>query len=298
MGVGNINLSIKNLSKMYKNKYALKNVSMNVEKGQIVGLIGRNGAGKTTLLNCIAGNIFVNSGEIIFNDKNILKDTRVISDFGILIEPKFLDYLTAYENLKLLSYASNMTDNIAENIDEILKIVSLEKEKKNYVKNFSFGMKQRLGLAQALLNAKTLLILDEPLVGLDVLGRELIKEIIIKKAKEGVSVLFSDHNLKEVNDICDKIVCIENGEKIFDGVFENKKEYQILIKKTDKIDRMSQELKSDIVVENNEKIILRDGDNINDTVAYLVKNEIFIKDIIIKENSLLEMFKAGDGFEN
>ena len=179
-------LVINDITKSYNNHIALKNFSMTINKGEIVGLVGKNGAGKTTLLNCIAGNIHPDKGKIIFDDCNILDNGSIINNFGILIQASFLDYLNTYDNLKLLSYASGITDKniISKKIDEVLTIVGLEKQKLNFVKDFSFGMKQRLGLAQALLNGNKFLILDEPLVGLDVLGREIVKEIIINKAKK------------------------------------------------------------------------------------------------------------------
>lgn len=288
-------LVINNVTKSYNGHHALKDFSVSIEEGQIVGLIGKNGAGKTTLLNCIAGNIHPNEGSITFEGNEITNNSSIISDFGILIQASFLDYMNTYDNLKLLSYASGISDKnqIDKKINEVLNIVGLENEKTNFVKNFSFGMKQRLGLAQALINGKKFLILDEPLVGLDVLGREIVKDVIINKAKkEGISVLFSDHNLREVEDICDKIVCLDKGEKIFDGVFKNEKEYCIEL---DKIDtqimyNLEREYKEDVKIDEN-MIIIKDKLKLNNIITFLVRNSIFIKEIFIKENSLMKMFK-------
>jgi ABC-2 type transport system ATP-binding protein len=268
---------------------------MSIEEGQIVGLIGKNGAGKTTLLNCIAGNIHPNEGNITFKGNEITNSSSIINDFGILIQASFLDYMNTYDNLKLLSYASGISDKnqIDNKINEVLNIVGLENEKTNFVKNFSFGMKQRLGLAQALLNGKKILILDEPLVGLDVFGREIVKNIIINKAKkEGISVLFSDHNLREVEDICDKIVCLDKGEKIFDGVFKNEKEYCIELNEIDTqiIYKLEKDYKEYIKIDDN-IIIIKDKLQLNNIISFLVRNSIFIKEIFIKENSLMKMFK-------
>lgn len=285
------NLVVNNLNKSYKNHIAIKNFSMHVEKGEIVGLIGKNGAGKTTLLNCIAGNIYPDNGEMIFEEEKIADNSSIINDFGILIHASFLDYINTYENLKLLCYASGVKDKeeIDRNIDEVLELVGLKDEKFNHVKNFSFGMKQRLGLAQALLNGKKFLILDEPLVGLDVLGREIVKDVIIKKAKEeGISVLFSDHNLREVEDICDRIICIEDGEKVFDGVFENEKEYCIEV--DGDINELDEVNKGDISIDEN-SIKIHNKLKLNNVIESLVKQNIMIKDITIRENSLIEMFK-------
>ena len=288
-------LVINDITKSYNNHIALKNFSMTINKGEIVGLVGKNGAGKTTLLNCIAGNIHPDKGKIIFDDCNILDNGSIINNFGILIQSSFLDYLNTYDNLKLLSYASGITDKniISKKIDEVLTIVGLEKQKLNFVKDFSFGMKQRLGLAQALLNGNKFLILDEPLVGLDVLGREIVKEIIINKAKkENIPVLFSDHNLREVEDICDKIVCLDKGEKIFDGIFKNEEKYcvEVVNPGFNILNNLNLVYKNFININGN-KIVINDKEKLNDIITFLVQHNIFIKEISIQEDSLIKMFK-------
>lgn len=288
-------LVINDITKSYNNHIALKNFSMTINKGEIVGLVGKNGAGKTTLLNCIAGNIHPDKGKIIFDDCNILDNGSIINNFGILIQVSFLDYLNTYDNLKLLSYASGITDKniISKKIDEVLTIVGLEKQKLNFVKDFSFGMKQRLGLAQALLNGNKFLILDEPLVGLDVLGREIVKEIIINKAKkENIPVLFSDHNLREVEDICDKIVCLDKGEKIFDGIFKNEEKYcvEVVNPGFNILNNLNLVYKNFININGN-KIVINDKEKLNDIITFLVQHNIFIKEISIQEDSLIKMFK-------
>lgn len=288
-------LVINDITKSYNNHIALKNFSMTINKGEIVGLVGKNGAGKTTLLNCIAGNIHPDKGKIIFDDCNILDNGSIINNFGILIQASFLDYLNTYDNLKLLSYASGITDKniISKKIDEVLTIVGLEKQNLNFVKDFSFGMKQRLGLAQALLNGNKFLILDEPLVGLDVLGREIVKEIIINKAKkENIPVLFSDHNLREVEDICDKIVCLDKGEKIFDGIFKNEEKYcvEVVNPGFNILNNLNLVYKNFININGN-KIVINDKEKLNDIITFLVQHNIFIKEISIQEDSLIKMFK-------
>lgn len=288
-------LVISNLTKSYNGHKALKDFSMSIKEGEIIGLIGKNGAGKTTLLNCIAGNIHPDKGEITFQEENIANNSSIINDFGILIQASFLDYINTYDNLKLLSHASGISNKneIDKKINEVLDLVGLKNEKLNYVKNFSFGMKQRLGLAQAILNGKRLLILDEPLVGLDILGREIVKDVIVNKAKkDGISVLFSDHNLREVEDICDKIVCLDKGEKIFDDVFKNEKEYCIELDRicTQSIDKLKQVYKEDIKIEDN-LIKVKNNLELNNIITSLVQDNIFIKEISVQESSLIRMFK-------
>lgn len=272
-------LKFVNVTKIYEssNVKALDNFSTDIKEGEIVGLIGKNGSGKTTLMNCLTNNIHMTSGEIYYKGKNLMEHKEFIAQFGVLIESSFLDYLNAYENLKLLMMAEGITNKkeIEEEIERVLTIVGLIERKNDYVKNFSFGMKQRLGLAQALLKDKEVLILDEPLVGLDVMGRELVKEIIQNQAKkEGKAIIFSDHNLNEVKDVCDRIIYIENGVKVFDDVFDDRKTYVISIE------------------ENEEDIIVRDSEKLHETINNILLQNHRIKDIEVRKQSLIQLFKG------
>lgn len=224
------NLKVSELTKYYGDKKALDNFSFQVEAGEIVGLIGKNGAGKTTLLNCIAGNIYPDFGSIHFDNNDLLVENEIRKDFGILIQPSFLDYLNTYDNLRLLQNAVGVWEQevIQKQSDDLLKIVGLEGKGKKYVKSFSFGMKQRLGFAQALLNGHKFLILDEPFVGLDINGRAMVKEYIKKMVKDKqIGVIFSDHNLDEVRSLCKRVIVISDGKKIYDKNLEEEKKYII-----------------------------------------------------------------------
>lgn len=173
-------------------------------------------AGKTTLLNSICDFIHPTSGRICFKGKEIQQEKSLLKGFGILIEPRFFDYLTAEENLKYLMRlsVSNDTKGI---IEELLRKTDLYESRSKKVKGFSFGMKQRLGLCQSLLTKVDILILDEPFVGLDPIGKELFKKIIIDMAKEkNTPVLFSSHDLDDVDEICDRVVMIQEGKKTLD----------------------------------------------------------------------------------
>lgn len=230
-------LQVNGLTKSYGEKKALDNFSMQISEGEIVGLVGRNGAGKTTLLNCIAGNIFPDAGSIFFDKYNLLKESEVRKDFGILIQPSFLDYMNTYDNLRLLQNAVGIWDEkiIRKQSDEVLKIVGLENKGKTYVRSFSFGMKQRLGFAQALLNGHKFMILDEPFVGLDINGREMVKEHIRKIVKEKqIGVIFSDHNLDEVRSLCERVIVIKDGEKVYDKGLEEESLYEITVENISK----------------------------------------------------------------
>lgn len=230
-------LQVDGLTKSYGEKKALDNFSMQISEGEIVGLVGRNGAGKTTLLNCIAGNIFPDAGSIFFDKYNLLKESEIRKDFGILIQPSFLDYMNTYDNLRLLQNAVGIWDEkiIRKQSDEVLKMVGLENKGKTYVRSFSFGMKQRLGFAQALLNGHKFMILDEPFVGLDINGREMVKEHIRKIVKEKqIGVIFSDHNLDEVRSLCERVIVIKDGEKVYDKGLEEESLYEIIVQNISK----------------------------------------------------------------
>lgn len=230
-------LQVDGLTKSYGEKKALDNFSMHISEGEIVGLVGRNGAGKTTLLNCIAGNIFPDAGSIFFDKYNLLKESEIRKDFGILIQPSFLDYMNTYDNLRLLQNAVGIWDEkiIRKQSDEVLKMVGLENKGKTYVRSFSFGMKQRLGFAQALLNGHKFMILDEPFVGLDINGREMVKEHIRKIVKEKqIGVIFSDHNLDEVRSLCERVIVIKDGQKVYDKGLEEESLYEITVENISK----------------------------------------------------------------
>ena len=155
-------LQVQNVTKRYRDKLALNDFSMDIRSGEIVALIGENGAGKTTLLNIICGYIKPSVGLVQYKGENIFEKPLTIQEFGILIEPQFLDYISTEENLRLLSQLANRKQDIR--IKELLEKTELYSSRKKKVKEFSFGMKQRLGLCQCLLTEVGFLILDEPFV--------------------------------------------------------------------------------------------------------------------------------------
>ena len=185
-------LQVQNVTKQYGEKVALNDFSMDICSGEIVALIGENGAGKTTLLNIICGYCKPSAGQVQYKGKNIVANPLITREFGVLIEPQFLDYISAEENLRLLSQLTNQKQDTR--IKELLEKTELYSSRKKKVKEFSFGMKQRLGLCQCLLTEVGFLILDEPFVGLDPIGKELFKQTILDMAhKQNVPVLFSSH---------------------------------------------------------------------------------------------------------
>lgn len=200
-------LETKNLCKNFKKQEAVKDISVLVEKNSIYGLLGPNGAGKSTLLKMVTGMLRPSSGEILFDGhKWSRKDLREI---GSLIESAPLyENLTAKENLKVRTTVLGLPDS---RIEEVLHVVELENTGKKRAGQFSMGMKQRLGIAIALLNNPKLLILDEPTNGLDPFGIQELRELIRSFPKKGITVILSSHMLSEVEQIADHIGIISGG---------------------------------------------------------------------------------------
>ena len=206
-------LETKGLTKKYKNGIALDNVSIQVEKGMVYGLLGPNGAGKSTLLKIITRAIPKSSGEVMF--ENHLLDADDVKKIGAIIEhPAIYPNLTAYENLEVITTLLNID---RKKIDEVLRMVSLTNTGKKLAKEFSLGMKQRLGIAMALINSPSLLILDEPTNGLDPVGIQELRELIKMLSGQGITIILSSHILSEVGQIADKIGILNKGRLSYEG---------------------------------------------------------------------------------
>lgn len=204
-----------NITKIYGKHKVLDHVSMNIKKGDIYGFIGKNGAGKTTMIRVLAGLAIPDEGQVeLFGhseEKELIKERRRI---GTLIEsPAIYLNMTAKENLELIKIQRGIPGTKC--IDEALNLVCLENVGKKKTKNFSLGMKQRLGIAMALLSDPELLLLDEPINGLDPIGIKEIRELLIKLNRErGVTILISSHILSELTQISNRYGFINNGKLI------------------------------------------------------------------------------------
>ena len=201
-----------NLSKIYYNNTVVDSINMHVEKGKIYGLLGKNGAGKTTTMCMLLNLAYPTSGEIYLFGKNSKKYTKEIySNIGSIIEtPGFYENLTAYENLKIISKLRK--DFYPQNINLVLEMVNLENSKSKKFKDFSLGMKQRLGIAAAIMHNPELLILDEPINGLDPFGIKEIRTLLKRLSHEyGITILISSHILSEIENIADVIGIMDNG---------------------------------------------------------------------------------------
>ncbi|MEB8103754.1 ABC transporter ATP-binding protein [Staphylococcus xylosus] len=197
-------LSMENINKKIKRKHVLKDITFSLEKGQIIGLVGGNGAGKTTLMKVILGLSNYQSGKF---KKHI---STAQNDIGALIEaPGLYPFLTGYDNMKLID-----EDPDNKNIDLIIKELKMEKFIHTKVKTYSLGMKQKLGIALAFLNHPQLVILDEPMNGLDPKAVKNVREAIISLREQGVTFLISSHILSELVKVTDSILIIDDGEII------------------------------------------------------------------------------------
>ena len=212
-------IEVKNLTKKFKDLTAVNNLDLNVYRGDIFGFLGPNGAGKSTTIRMLMTLINPTSGSIKIFDKPLKqKRNEILAKVGAIVEkPDFYGYLSAYKNLEILGQISGC-DTSNKRIMEILELVGLEKRYKSKVKTFSHGMKQRLGLAQALLHDPELIILDEPTTGLDPQGMKEIRELIIHLAKEKHKTIFlSSHILAEVELVANRMIIINKGTTVVEG---------------------------------------------------------------------------------
>lgn len=207
-------LELKNITKKYGKKVALEDVSFTVKSGDVCGLLGLNGAGKSTLMKIICHLCFADKGEVVINGK--VYDSKDNYSIGAMIEsPAFYRELTGRQNLKMLSKLyCGITDN---DIQDALNVCGIADSADIKVKKYSLGMKQRLYFGYALMKKTDLLILDEPFNGIDPVSIKLFRDIIRALAGAGCSVLISGHVITELQKVCDEIVIIDKGKKIFKG---------------------------------------------------------------------------------
>ena len=202
-------LELKNVSKEIKRNKVLKNITIDMEKGRIYGFRGRNGSGKTMLMRIICGLITASEGEVIINNEVLGKDISFPRSIGALIEnPEFIDYYTAEKNLQILASIKNEIGE--KEIKDILSTLDLVTKKK--FKTFSLGMKQKLGIAAALMEKPDIVVLDEPVNALDEATVSIVKDMLLERKKDGSLCIISCHDKEELEFLCDEIFCINNGE--------------------------------------------------------------------------------------
>ncbi len=276
-------LKCSNLKKKFFQKQILKDISFEVNKGDILAFIGPNGSGKTTTIKLILGLNSIDSGEVIINGYNIKKDfSKAIEKVGAIVEnPDSYMYLSGRKNLEML--ARLYPDVSKEKIEEVIKLVGLEKRINDKVSKYSLGMRQRLGIAKSLLHNPNLLILDEPTNGLDPEGIRDLRIILKQLAKAGVGVLISSHNLAELESFCNKVCIIDNGKIIESSKVEEFKQIE---------NKYIIELNDLTNLENLEISLLEDNKisftGSKEEVALLIK-ELIIKDKLIYEVKQVEL---------
>lgn len=204
-------IKVEHLSKSFKEQEILQDINVEFEKGKIYGIIGRNGSGKSMLFKCLCGFIHSSQGKIFIKDKEIGKDVDVACEIGMLIEGTgFLANYDAYHNLDFLVRIKNKVDKTK--ILDTLKIVGLGEAGKKKVGKFSMGMKQRLGIAQAIVEDQEILILDEPMNGLDNQGVKEMRELFLLMKERGCTILLASHNKEDIEVLCDKVFEMESGK--------------------------------------------------------------------------------------
>lgn len=203
-------ISIENLNKQFKNQLVLNNINVKFSNGHIYGIIGRNGSGKTVLLKCICGFLKPTTGVISVNHKIVGKDIDFPENLGFIIEtPGFLLNYSGYKNLK---YLASIREKIDSNeIKESMSLVGLDSADKKHVGKYSMGMRQRLGIAQAIMEKPDILVLDEPMNALDKNGVEEMRRLFLKMKLEGKLILLTSHNREDIEILCDEVYEMEEG---------------------------------------------------------------------------------------
>lgn len=290
-------LSLKNLDKKFGRVHAVNNLSFDIEKGNVYGILGPNGSGKSTTLGIILNVVNRTAGEFSWFDGR-LTTHEALKKVGAIIErPNFYPYMTATQNLKLICKIKGVS---FENIDDKLKLVNLFDRRDSKFRTFSLGMKQRLAIASALLNDPEILILDEPTNGLDPQGIHEIRKIIKDITKKGTTILLASHLLDEVEKVCSHVVVIRHGIKLYsgrveemtasDGLFEMKVESESDENKLIALLEQHQAIKT---VKKEEELLIATLDtefSASEMNTFLFKNGITLSHLVKRKPSLEQQF--------
>jgi ABC-2 type transport system ATP-binding protein len=203
-------IEVKDVTKNVKGKNLIQNITFQVKKGSIIGIIGRNGSGKTVLMKCICGFMKPSSGKIIVNGKQVGENAKLASNMGILIEnPGFLSNYSGYRNLKFLADIERKIGK--KEIREYMKLVGLDPDNRKPVKHYSLGMRQRLAIAQSIMEEQDIVILDEPMNGLDNMGVNDMRQLFLKLKEQGKTILLTSHMKEDIDILCDEVYMMEAG---------------------------------------------------------------------------------------
>jgi len=288
-------LSLKNLHKKFGAIHAVNNLSFDIQKGNVYGILGPNGSGKSTTLGIILNVVNKTSGEFSWFDGNTSTHDALKKVGAIIERPNFYPYMSAVENLKLVCKIKEIP---YDKIDQKLKEVNLYERKNSKFKTFSLGMKQRLAIASALLNNPEILILDEPTNGLDPQGIHEIRSIIQDIASRGTTILLASHLLDEVEKVCSHVVVIRKGIKLYSGrVDEMTSSFGIIELNTDnktgKLIKLLQDYDgiASVKMENNLIFALLNKDiSTADLNKFCLQNEIFLSHLTKRKPTLEQQF--------
>ena len=296
---------IKNLTKRFNDKLVIDNISLEIEKGEVFGLVGPNGAGKSTLINVMVGLLTIDKGEAFIGGYSILKEAlKAKGKIGLVPqEIALFENLTAKENLEYWGGLYGLRGALLkERIQEALEISALQEHTKKSIKNYSGGMKRRLNIAAAMMHHPEVLIMDEPTVGVDPQSRNHIFEVIKKMNKEyNTTIIYTSHYMEEVETLCDRILILDLGKEVAYG---SKEELKRMVK-SDKVIKITakgelEELMFDIKKLPNVrgvelkatelKIIVSEKTTLNELFNEISKHKIEVKNIGIEEPTLEEVF--------
>ena len=206
-----IMISVEHATKKFREITALSDVTIEFEKNKIHGIIGRNGSGKTVLIKSICGLLRLTQGRVVVDNKVIGKDVQIPDNIGVIIEtPGFYGNFSGYDNLKYLADIKGRVGK--EEIRQVMNRVGLDPDMKRWVGKYSLGMRQRLGIAQAIMENPDILILDEPTNGLDKRGVEEFRELMMSFREEGKTILLASHSAEDIELLCDSVYELENGK--------------------------------------------------------------------------------------
>ncbi len=296
-------LDIKKITKSYGEITALNNFSFSLKKGEILGLLGPNGAGKTTLISILSGTVKDFSGSVTFKEKNLFSDRKLKNHMGIVPQDMaFYEDLNALDNLMFWGGLYDISRaELKKRALELLDLVELSARAKEPIKNFSGGMKRRLNVAIGLIHKPELLLLDEPTVGIDVQAKVSILDIIKNVGEKGTSVIFTTHQLAEVEEICTRIVIMDKGTLLAEGTLDqlikivgekeivdvegdfSAAEISEILKKVDFAEILS-------VNDNLVNLAFDNTDKIPSMMELLFKNNILVSDLKIKSPNLEAVF--------
>lgn len=276
-------LEVVNIEKSYGNKKILQGISFSIEKGQIKALVGPNGSGKTTLMNTMTNLLKRDGGQVLVDGKEF-KDEKIFNHISFFKDEKILD-----ENLygmDYLNYIKNVYKRTKDDVDRVIKEIGIESFVKSKTGSYSLGMKKKLMLAMDFLPQRDIILLDEPLSGLDPTSVIKMMALIKKKAKDGQGILISSHSLNDIDEITNNILFLKDG-RILEEVLENEKFIEIISNDNEKLSSVlkSKGFKMD------KNMISLNNSSINDILSVIIENNIEILDIKRRSKTSQERYK-------